>query len=155
MALNYNNIPKEKPSNNKPIEDGRYLATITKADMRTGKESGNEYLNVSFKLKDGGFVNENFFDSDKPFNNYKIGRLLDATGVTLEGDFTLNDLKKVIINKEVLIDATTNDRGYGVLDFSGNNEGIYATNATAYEVSKEADVEVDADVAEALDDEDF
>lgn len=158
MALNFDNIPKEKPSNNTPVEDGRYLAKIIKAEMRVGKESGNEYLAVSFKIQQGGFVNENFFDSDKPFNNYKIGRLLNACGVKLEGDFTLNDIRKVIVNKDVLIDATSNDRGYGVLDFTGNNEGIYPTNETAFEEAKEAEAEanvvLDDDITSAID-EDF
>ena len=156
MALNFDNIPTEKPSNNTPVEDGRYLAKIIKAEMRIGKESGNEYLAVSFKIQEGGFVNENFFDSDKPFNNYKIGRLLKACGVKLEGDFTLNDIRKVIVNKDVLIDATSNDRGYGVLDFTGNNEGIYPTNETAFEDAQEAeaDVALDDDIASAID-EDF
>lgn len=160
MALNFDNIPTEKPSNNTPVEDGRYLAKIIKAEMRVGKESGNSYLSVSFKLDSGGFVNENFFDSDKPFNNYKIGRLLKSCGITLEGDFTLNDIRKVIVNKEVLIDATSNDRGYGVLDFTGNNEGIYPTNETSYETATAKDVDVDTNVSldadvEAAIDEDF
>lgn len=156
MALNFDNIPSEKPSNQTPITEGRYLAKITKAEMRVGKESGNEYLNVSLKIKDGGFVNDNFFDSDKPFNGYKIGRLLKACGVKLEGDFTLNDIRKVIVNKEVLIDATSNDRGYGVVDFSGNNEGYYPTNETAFEEAQESEeaVELDEDVESAID-EDF
>lgn len=155
MALNFDNIPTEKPSNNTPIADGRYLAKITKAEIKVGKESGNQYLNVSFKIKDGGFVNDNYFDSDKPFNNYKIGRLLKACGVALEGDFTLNDIRKVIVNKEVLIDATSNDRGYGVIDYTGNNEGIYATNETALEEARDVeaeDTELDAAVEAAIDD---
>lgn len=157
MALNFDNIPSDKPSNTAPIVEGRYLATITKAEMRVGKESGNEYLNVSFKIKDGGFVNDNYFDSDKPFNNYKIGRLLKACGVKLEGDFTLNDLRKVIVNKEVIIDAASNERGYGVIDYSGNNEGIYPTDATTIESEAqvvEDPTEIDADIAQAID-EDF
>lgn len=154
--LNFNNIPSEKPSNNNtPIEPGRYLAKITKAEMRVGKESGNSYLNVSFKLKAGGFVNDNYFDSDKPFNNYKIGRLLKACGVDLAGDFTLNDIRKVIVGKEVLIDASTNDRGYGIIDYSGDNEGIYATNETALEEAKAVEeAGLDAEVEAAID-EDF
>ena len=79
--ISFNNIPKDKPSQNS-VTEGRYTASIFKTEMRVGKDSGTEYLNVSFKLDNGGFVNENYFDSDKPFLMYKLGRLLDACGVT-------------------------------------------------------------------------
>lgn len=157
MALNFDTIPTDKPSNIKPIEPGKYLAKITKAEMRVGKTSGNEYLSVSFKLEKGGFANDNYFDSDAPFNQYKIGRLLKACGVTLEGEFTLNDIRKVVVNKEVIIDAAANDRGYGVIDYSGKNEGIYATNETALEEARAVESNaqaLDQDITEAID-EDF
>ena len=119
--IQFNSIPKDKPSQN-TIKNGRYTATVFKCEMRNGKDTGTEYLNVSFLCDGGGFVNENYFDSDKPFLQYKLGQLLKACKVTLEGEGTLKDVAKVIKGKKVIIDVIVNDRGYGALDYSGNNE---------------------------------
>ena len=73
--INFNELPSDKPNQNK-VEEGRYTATVFDAKMVASKSTpGTEYLNVSFKLDKGGFVNENYFDSDKPFLQYKLGRL--------------------------------------------------------------------------------
>ena len=121
--------------------------------MRTGIDTGTEYLNVSFLCDGGGFVNENYFDSDKPFLQYKLGQLLKACQVTLEGEGTLKDVAKVIKGKKVIIDVVVNDKGYGALDYSGNNDGIYPINGATVE-SDEAP-ELDADLEQAIDDSDF
>lgn len=122
--VKFDALPKDKPSQNN-VTDGRYTATIFDAKMVASKTTpGTEYLNVSFKV-DGGFVNENYFDSDKPFLLYKLGRLLKACKVELAGEGSLKDVAKVIKGKIVIIDVVVNDRGYGALDYSGNNEGIY------------------------------
>lgn len=156
--MNFDTLPKDKPNQN-TVADGRYRAKVFKTEMRVGKESNAEYLNVSFKLNDGGFVNENYFDSDKPFLQYKLGRLLSACKVTLSGEGTLRDVAKVIKDKEVIIDVAVNDRGYGALDYSGNNDGIYsvdeilspAEDVTAVTMSPEVNQAIEADV----DSEDF
>ena len=122
--LNFESLPKDKPSQNN-VAEGTYKATVFKTEMRTSKESGNEYLNVSFKIDNSGFVNENYFDSDKPFLMYKLGRLLKACNVELKGEGSLKDVAKVIKGKKVIIDVVVNDKGYGSLDYSGNKEGIY------------------------------
>lgn len=127
--LNFERLPQDKPNQN-TVAEGRYQAEVFKCEMRTGKDSGNEYLNVSFKINGGGFVNENYFDSDKPFLLYKLGRLLKACNVTLSGEGSLKDVAKVIKGKKVMIDVAVNDKGYGALDYSGNNEGIYSLNET-------------------------
>ena len=124
--------------------------------MRTSKDSNNEYLNVSFKIDNGGFVNENYFDSDKPFLQYKLGRLLNACKVTLSGEGTLRDVAKVIKDKVVIIDVAVNDRGYGALDYSGNNEGIYPVDATpAPTATVQASPEVNQAIEADVDSEDF
>ena len=127
--------------------------------MLVSKTINNEYLNVSFKIDGGGFVNENYFDSDKPFLQYKLGQLLKACKVTLAGEGTLKDVQKVIQGKKVIIDVAVNDNGYGSLDYSGNHEGIYAPDAAPAEEEEVADpfatVAVDAEVEQALVDEDF
>jgi hypothetical protein len=148
--IQFNALPKEKPSQN-TIKNGRYTATIFKCEMRTSKETGNEYLNVSFLCDGGGFVNENYFDSDKQFLQFKLGQLLKACNVTLEGEGTLRDVAKVIKGKKVIIDVAVNDRGYGALDYTGNNDGIYPLGTETVE----AEPELDADIETAIEDEDF
>lgn len=122
--LNFDALPKDKPAGNS-VNPGRYNAVVFKSEMMKSKTTGSEYLNVSFKIDGGGFVNENYFDSDKPFIQYKLGRLLKACNATLKGEGTLKDVAKVIQGKKVTIDVEVNDRGYGTLDYSGGNEGIY------------------------------
>lgn len=148
MAINFDKLPMDKPNGNATVTEGRHLAQVEKAEMTTSKE-GNKYLRVTFKTKDGGFVNENYFDSDKPFLQYKLGRLLKATKVTLEGTGSLEDVAKLIKGKKVTIDVVVNDRGYGGLDYSDNKEGVYARDEV---VTEEVEVEspVDTDVEEAV-----
>lgn len=149
--IQFNALPTNKPSQN-TIKNGRYTATVFKCEMRTGKETNNEYLNVSFLCDGGGFVNENYFDSDKPFLQYKLGQLLKACNVNLEGEGTLKDVAKVIKGKKVIIDVVVNDKGYGALDYSGNNDGIYPINTAEKENNAPA---LDTDLDQAIDDEDF
>ena len=155
--LDFNELPKDKPNNN-TVTAGTYLATIFKTQMQVSKTTGAEYLNVSFKLKDGGFVNENYFDSDKPFIMYKLGRLLKACEVTLSGTGSLKDVAKVIKGKKVIVDVAVNDRGYGALDYTGDKEGIYGPNEISTTETSEQ-TELDPEITQAIEtditDEDF
>ena len=154
--MNFDALPKDKPRQNN-VTDGRYTAIVFDAKMTPSKSTpGTEYLNVSFKLDKGGFVNENYFDSDKPFIMYKLGRLLKACNVTLSG--SLKDVAKVIKGKNVIVDVAVNDRGYGALDYSGDKEGIYGPNEiSATETSEQT--ELDPEITQAIEtdilDEDF
>ena len=150
--LNFESLPKDKPSQNNVVE-GTYKATVFKTEMRTSKESGNEYLNVSFKIDNGGFVNENYFDSDKPFLMYKLGRLLKACNVELKGNGSLKDVAKVIKGKKVIIDVIVNDKGYGSLDYSGNKEGNYPVTED-YAMNEEVNQAIEANTID-MSDEDF
>ena len=150
--LNFESLPKDKPSQNN-VAEGTYKATVFKTEMRTSKESGNEYLNVSFKIDNGGFVNENYFDSDKPFLMYKLGRLLKACNVELKGNGSLKDVAKVIKGKKVIIDVIVNDKGYGSLDYSGNKEGIYPVTED-YAMNEEVNQAIEASTID-MSDEDF
>ncbi len=158
--IQFNNLPKDKPSQNS-VKPGRYTALVFKTEMRKGKDSGAEYLNVSFQLDGGGFVNENYFDSDKQFLQYKLSQLLIACNTPLEGEGSLKDIAKVIKGKKVIIDVAVNDKGYGSLDYTGNNDGIYPINkpttaaATATEnYIDEPTPELDEEITAAID-EDF
>lgn len=148
MAIIFDDIPDKKPSQRIEVEPGQYSATVIRAEMLTAKSSGNDFLSVAFKLDKGGFVNEAFTDNEKPFNQWKIGRLCKACDVTLVGEFQLKDLTKVIKGKEVILDVTMNDRGYPSIDYSGDNEGMYPANAT---VAQDTDAEVDAAIADVDD----
>lgn len=155
--LNFDALPKDKPASN-TVAPGRYDAVVFKTEMMKSKTTDTEYLNVSFKIDGGGFVNENYFDSDKPFLQYKLGRLLKACKVTLQGEGTLNDVAKVIKGKKVTIDVELNDRGYGTLDYSGGNEGIYPIGSIE-KTETTSNVEIDPDIDQAIEaevvDEDF
>lgn len=153
--LNFTSLPKDKPNNNS-VAEGRYNAIVFKSEMRKSKESNNEYLNVSFKIDNGGFVNENYFDSDKPFLMYKLSRLLLACNTPLDGEGTLKDVAKVIQGKRVVIDVVVNDRGYGSLDYSGDKEGIYPIGYTGNEeLDPEVNQAIEANVEYVTDDTDF
>ena len=153
--LNFTSLPKDKPNNNS-VAEGRYNAIVFKSEMRKSKESNNEYLNVSFKIDNGGFVNENYFDSDKPFLMYKLSRLLLACNTPLDGEGTLKDVAKVIQGKKVVIDVVVNDRGYGSLDYSGDKEGIYPIGYTGNEeLDPEVSQAIEANVEYVTDDTDF
>lgn len=157
--LNFDALPNKKPNNNN-VSEGRYNATIFKCEMRKSKTTGNEYLNVSFKIDNGGFVNENYFEGDKPFLLYKLGRLLKACKIELAGEGTLKDVAKVIKDKKVIIDVVVNDNGYGSLDYSGDNEGIYAIDEVQTIDDIGTEVRIDEDINQAIEaeidtDEDF
>jgi hypothetical protein len=155
--LNFTSLPKDKPNNN-TVAEGRYNAIVFKSEMRKSqKDNSNEYLNVSFKIDNGGFVNENYFESDKPFLMYKLSRLLLACNVQLEGEGTLKDVAKVIQGKRVVLDVVVNDRGYGSLDYSGNKEGIYPIGYadTTDELDPEVSQAIEANVEYVTDDTDF
>lgn len=150
--LNFESLPKNKPSQNN-VAEGTYKATVFKTEMRVSKETNNEFLNVSFKIDNGGFVNENYFDSDKPFLMYKLGRLLKACNVELKGEGSLKDVAKVIKGKKVIIDVVVNDKGYGALDYSGNKEGIYPATED-HVMDKEVSQAIEANTID-MSDEDF
>ena len=154
--LNFTSLPKDKPNNNS-VAEGRYNAIVFKSEMRKSQKDNSEYLNVSFKIDNGGFVNENYFDSDKPFLMYKLSRLLLACNTPLDGEGTLKDVAKVIQGKRVVIDVVVNDRGYGSLDYSGDKEGIYPIGFTGAneELDPEVNQAIEANVEYVTDDSDF
>ena len=163
MALNFSNLPTERPNNNGNLTDGAYKATVFKSEMRDSKSTpGSQYLNVSFKTEQG-FVNENYFDSDKPFLQCKLGQLLKACKVTLSGEGSLKDVSKVIQGKEVMVDVIINDNGYPAIDYTGSKEGVYPVTSAKAETKKEetttTETVLDEELNEVLDtnftDEDF
>jgi hypothetical protein len=153
--INFDKVPDKKPNSNASAAPGRHLAVVDKVEIKATKE-GREYLQVTFKTKDSGSFNEFYFDGDKPFLMYKIGRLLKATGVVLEGTGTLQDLAKLVKGKKVIVDVIVDDKGYANLDYSDNKEGVYARDEVVMD-TVEVEPELDEDVQEAIasDDDDF
>lgn len=150
--IQFDKLPTDKPSQNASIVAGRHLVKITGAKILKAASSGNEYLSVRFETKDKQSMLEGFHTGDKPFLQYKIGRLLRACNIKLEGEGTLNDIAKLLPNKKAIIDVEINDRGYAGLDFSGNKEGIYKSDEFVTD-----EIEVDEDIKEAVatEDDDF
>jgi len=142
MAIQFDNLPYSKPGK---ATTGRFQATITKVE-NTVSQAGNENLVVSFQTTEGDTIREWFQDLPAKFVQYKLQRLLTASKVKLTGQGTLKDVGKVVLGKTVMIDVGLNDKGYGVIDFSGNNEGLYPVDVPT---------ELDAEVANAITDDDI
>lgn len=114
MAINFDALPQDKPAGNL-LDKGFYRAVIEKAEMKTPKSGGNQYLAVTFNLFDRegkakGKLWDNFFDVDKELPRYKIARLLTALGLQLSGSFELRDLTKIIVNKQLLVDVSVDEK---------------------------------------------
>lgn len=143
MAIMFNKIPSEKPRTE--IEPGKYTATIIKTEVGVSK-SGNNMLTITLKLDENGISFKEFFvEPTENFSMWKIGQLLVACGVALEGEGTLKDIAKIVMNKKVVVDVNKNDRGYAQVDYSGNNEGL-----SPIEESTTTSLAEDTDVAEAI-----
>lgn len=159
MSIQFDKLPTSKPNQNATINPGRYLVKITKAEMVERKEA-SAYLRVTFTTKDKEVFTENFFEENKPFLRYKISRLLSATDVVLDGEGSLKDIGKLIVNKKAIVDIDISDKGYANLDFNDTKEGIYKLDEV---VVGEVDAEpeetpaLDEDVNEAIasDDDEF
>ena len=80
---------------------------------------------------------------------YKLGRLLDACGVTLSGEGTLKDVAKVIKGKKVVVDVIVNDKGYGALDYSNGHDGIYPIGKVEV-TAKPTAATLDPEITEAI-----
>lgn len=155
MGINFDTLPKKKPGQSS-IESGRYLAVVEKTSIGNGP--AGDYIKVIFKTKSDGNFSEIFSGGDAAFSRYKIGRLLDACKVELEGEGTLNDVAKLIIAKKVTVDVTVNDKGYAGLDFTGTQEGVYARDEVVTEEIEDTPEApaLDSDVSKAItEDDDF
>lgn len=155
MSIQFDKLPQAKPNQNATVNPGRYLVKITKAEMVERKEA-SAYLRVTFTTQNKETFSENFFEDNKPFLQYKIGRLLKATDVVLEGEGSLKDIGKLIVNKKAIVDIDVNDKGYANLDFSDNKEGIYRVDEVVIgEVDKEPTLDPEVTEAIASDDNEF
>ena len=105
MAINFDELPQDKPQGFDVLPEGTYPATIKSATMERGKSG--PYLQAQLKVvaPDGKstIIYDNFFDSDKPLPRYKLGQFIRALKLKLTGSFELSDLPKVIVNKTCMV----------------------------------------------------
>ena len=106
MAINFDGLPKEKPEGmgtSSVPEPGFHKVKITKAEV-TKSKAGNKYIKMFLKTEEGPMVFDNIFDSDAPALQYKLARLITACKLPLTGELTLEDLAKVLVNRDIVAD---------------------------------------------------
>lgn len=107
MAINFDELPQDKPQGFEVLPEGTYLAVVKEASMKSGKSGNGDYMQVVLKITaDDGktiLVFDNFFDSDKPLPRYKLGQFMRALKINMHGNFELVDLTKVITNKSCMV----------------------------------------------------
>ena len=109
--INFDNLPKEKPegTGDFPLPRiGFHLATITKAEYKVS-ENNNEMYALTLKLDEGGLVWDNVMLIDKPTPQYKLARLIQACKLPLVGNIDKKDLVKMLPNKRIVVDITTEE----------------------------------------------
>lgn len=142
MAINYDALPSDKPQNTVP--KGYYKATITKAEMKTSKNTGAVYLSLQYDIDNGAGVKGKLFDmqfdSEKEFLRYKLQRFLTALKLNLTGSFELKDLCKIVNGKQFVVDVTVEDTDKGPRNTvnSFEHEIYYSINEWASLTSAQA-----------------
>ena len=113
MAINFDSLPTSKPVGSL-LPTGFAKATITKAEMKTPKTPGKDYLALTMDCvcADGttGKLWDNLFDSDKSLTQYKLMRFITALKLNLVGDFELKDLCKIVTGKQLVVDIGVDEK---------------------------------------------
>ena len=110
MAMNFNELPAEKPESNL-IRENYAIAKISSAVAGVGtgpNTKGQPCLKLTLDCRtfDGSVtakVWETLYESDKALLRYKIRRFIEALKLQLVGEFTMNDLAKVVNGKELIV----------------------------------------------------
>lgn len=121
MAINFNELPTNKPGNNGSlIAAGNYIAEIKKAEMKQGKdETKPPYLNMMMEITDPASQAKvgNIFciltESDRDFPRYMLMRFITALKLPITGAFELKDLTKMIVNKKLRVDICPEETDNG------------------------------------------
>lgn len=105
MAINFDGLPTKKPEGmgGGVPKPGFHKVKVTKQEMVVSK-AGNKYLKLYLKTEEGPMVFDNIFDSSAPALQYKLARLVTACKLPLTGELTLEDLGKVLMNREFVAD---------------------------------------------------
>jgi hypothetical protein len=115
--INFNELPNSAPNNFPLVAIGRYYATIDLAEMKQGKDTTKPpYLNLRYSLTTGegetaGKLYDMLFATDHEIVRYKLKRFIEALELPITGDFHLEDLTKVVINKKLIVDVTHDTKG--------------------------------------------
>lgn len=118
MAINFNALPTEKPAMGTIIPKGQYIATIKKAEMKQGKDTTKPpYLNLELDIKDEASETEMgkiwaiLTEAEHPLPRYQLSRFITALQLPIRGEFDLKDLTKMVVNKQLKVDITPEERG--------------------------------------------
>ncbi len=128
MGFNLNNAPTDKPSSYAEVvlTDGIHEVNVEKVEYTTSSK-GNKMLRIVFKtVKEGKFIYDQIMDDPtKQVNLFRLGKLLAALGLTIEGEVELSDMTKIIRKGMPLRIAIKNrDNGYPNIDIN-EYEGYY------------------------------
>ena len=110
MAINFNELPTNRFTGAAaPKVAGRYKAYIENAEMKVKKDGSGEYLNLKYKLTDAdgkaaGSMYDIHSESTKAFVLWKLGRLLTACRIPLEGTMELKDIGAIIVGRTIEVD---------------------------------------------------
>ena len=109
MSVNFDKLPSSNPSN--VPAPGFYKFTVTKADMKQGKDTAKPpYLSLSLGLVDKfgkkhGNLFDGQYDSDAPAIQFKLSRFILACGLDLHGSMELKDLAKIVVNRSGVVEV--------------------------------------------------
>jgi hypothetical protein len=112
--INFDTLPGDKP-NQLPAK-GTYFATVENPEMKQPKDPNKPpYLNIRLALrhpngKSAGKIFDLFTESDHELVRYKLQRFITALQIPIMGTFELKDLCKVIGNKQLIVDVTTEEK---------------------------------------------
>ena len=121
-VINFDTLPSEKAPMGNVYPKGRYLATIKKAEMKEPKDNtANKpmYLSIEMDLIDPdsntrmGKFWMNLTESEKNLPRYQLKRFITALKLPIQGEFTLKDLTKMVVNKQLMVDVTPEERTDG------------------------------------------
>lgn len=114
--IHFDQLPNSNPLSNMLIPKGTYYGTISKAEMRQGKDPAKPpYLSITWDITDeqGNSKGKLFDIITEPtadLTKYKLKRFITGLKLPINGDFMLKDLVKIIINKKCIIDITIDEK---------------------------------------------
>lgn len=126
--INFDSLPQEAPL--QEFVPGRYPVTVAEVEIGLSKSSQVKQMVVTFKIEGTNMTTREYYqDSNKAFMGYKLGRLVNALKLQLQGaSLELEDLAKLIRKGstcEAYLDK--NDKGYPQLSYKDKDKswGLY------------------------------
>lgn len=114
--IHFDQLPNTNPVANTLIPKGTYYGTISKAEMRQGKDPAKPpYLSLTWDIKDQtgkskGKLFDMITEPTADLTMYKLRRFITALQLPIQGDFILKDLVKIIVGKTCILDITIDDK---------------------------------------------